>query len=87
MSAIYDALVRLNGMVENLEGRLVQHEKAVQELRQQKVASGAQPDLFSKPANRNGASMLQGASGIDPSILASRLDIAIEKVEQVLREG
>ncbi|MCB9989056.1 MAG: hypothetical protein H6868_06960 [Rhodospirillales bacterium] len=42
---------------------------------QERAARGGQTDLFG------------GAPALDPAVLAQKLDIAIERVEQVLREG
>ncbi len=89
MSAIYDALIRLNekviGLEKSAEIPLAQvkalNEKLAAAAKKGKGKAG-QPDLFTvglPPANKN--------SGFDTTLLARKLDIAIEKVEQVLREG
>lgn len=74
MSAILNALMALDRSLDNLEGAALQTERKAMRLHQQ--------DLF------NGASaMANGRGKIDPSMIAGKLDIAIERVEQMLREG
>jgi hypothetical protein len=89
VSAIYDELIRLNENVIGLEKSAEIPLAKVQMLNDKLVAakkSGSgkkgQPDLFSvgaSPANKN--------IGFDTGMLARKLDIAIQKVEQVLKEG
>ena len=77
MSAILQSLTELNSAIEQLETVAVQQEQKVLKVKQQ--------DLFDKNKAANGNS--GGMNGIDPSILAQKLDITIERIEQVLREG
>ncbi len=80
MSAILQAVSRLNGAVSNLEKAAVAQEKS-RALSGKKPSSGPQIDLFSAPANQRGKYVA------DPAALARKLDVAIEKVEQILREA
>lgn len=71
MSSIRNALANLNTMVDKLEADVAEQESRAHE----------QQELFDKTAaNGNG-------SGIDPALLAQKLDVTIEQVEQLLREG
>jgi hypothetical protein len=90
VSAIYDALIRLNekviGLEKSAEIPLAKVQMLNDKLAAAKKSAGAakkgQPDLFSvgsAPANKN--------IGFDTGMLARKLDIAIQKVEQVLKEG
>lgn len=72
MSSIRNALENLNAMVEQLETNVAEQEVRVQE----------QQELFEKQA-ANG----NNDSGIDPELLARKLDVTIEQVEQLLKEG
>lgn len=72
MSSIRNALENLNAMVEQLETNVAEQEVRVQE----------QQELFEKQA-ANGNS----DAGIDPELLARKLDVTIEQVEQLLKEG
>lgn len=79
MSAILQAVSRLNGAVSNLEKAAVAQEKS--RASSPKKSATAQIDLFSAPANQRGKYVA------DPAALARKLDVAIEKVEQILREA
>ncbi|HEY0901225.1 MAG TPA: hypothetical protein VGD95_03805, partial [Micavibrio sp.] len=46
-----------------------------------KKSAAGQIDLFTQPANQRGKYVA------DPAALARKLDVAIEKVEQILREA
>ena len=71
MSTIRNALADLNSMIDQLESNV-----AVQEEKAIK-----QHEMFEKTAaNGNGG-------GIDPALLAQKLDVTIEQVEELLREG
>ena len=74
MSAIRQALEKLNGSLQNLESSVTGLENNL---------AGEQRDMFGHPPasneNTNGA--------IDAALVAQRLDIAIERVEQVLSEA
>lgn len=81
MSAILQAVSRLNGAVNKLEAAAVMQERNHSSIRK----SGAiqQTDLFTQPA-ANGS---RGKYVNDPAALARKLDVAIERVEQILREA
>lgn len=76
MSAILDALVKLEQSIGNLEGAAAYIETNL---------AGQQRDMFSSPAPppANG----NGAENIDMNLVAEKLDSAIENVEKVLQEG
>lgn len=80
MSAILQAVSRLNNAVSNLEKAAVVQEKSRGSSK--KAPGGAQIDLFAAPANQQ-----RGKYVADPAALARKLDVAIEKVEQILREA
>lgn len=74
MSAIQQALHRLDASLQRLEGTVSTVETNMQ---------GQQRDMFggppAPPSNEN--------RQIDVSVVAQRLDIAIEKVEEILSEA
>lgn len=73
MSAVKQAMSKLDYVVAKLEG-------SVEGLEQ--TLAGQQRDMFSAPSASNGNGQHpQGA------VMAQRLDNAIEKVEQLLKEG
>lgn len=73
-AAIQTALINLNAKIEKMEAAIE---------RAKKPAKAGEHDLFSvvaggkKPVNAN----------VDAKVLATRLDSAISKVEQILKEG
>lgn len=73
MSAIKQALIRLNGSLQNLENSIANAENTPQ---------GGQRDMFGAhnpaPSNQN---------DVNVALVAQRLDIAIEKVEEILSEA
>ena len=75
MTALIEALTRLNKSLENLEYVATEQEQKVVQLKQQ--------ELFAEEQAANG----NGQAAIDPALLAKKLDVAIERVEQVLQEG
>lgn len=75
MSAILNALMALDQSLDNLESAALQSERKASRLHQQDLFNGLS-------ASANGSRL-----GIDPAMLAGKLDIAIERVEQMLREG
>lgn len=77
MSAILEALNSLNQSLDNLE--------AAAELVEQKNIQISQQDLFN--GDTNGAANGNGHHAIDPAILANKLDVTIERIEEILREG
>lgn len=83
MSAILQAVSRLNGAVNKLEAAVVVQEKN-RSLSKKPVGSTQQSDLFAQPAAANGP---RGKYVNDPAALARKLDVAIERVEQILREA
>ncbi len=76
MSAIKQALEKLNVVVGELEGSLDSFENAVAK----NAVEAAQADMFSSVSNENG-------TAVDPAFVAQKLDSAIEKVESVLKEN
>jgi hypothetical protein len=83
VSAILQAMTNLNGAVSKLEAAAIRQEQKVGQLKK-KGAAAPQIDLFSAPAVANAN---RGAYVADPAALARKLDVAIEKVEQILREA
>ena len=73
MSALKQALEKLNGSLNNLETSVNGLEGNL---------TGAQRDMFGHPAASN-----ENSTAIDTALVAQRLDIAIERVEQVLSEA
>jgi hypothetical protein len=76
MSDIQNALGGLWQALENLDKAAGKQEQKALKIRQQ--------ELFGNP--RAAAAPANGIK-IDPALLSQRLDLAIEKIEQVLREG
>ena len=82
MSAIQNALNDLNAKLSKLESVVESHEQKASE----RALKEKQQDLFGGAAAKNG----NGGSNvytIDPALLASKLDMAIDKVEKILQEG
>ena len=80
-SDIQQALGQLFQTLEHLEAAAGRQEHKAMQVQQQ--------DLFNTRAS-NGNGKVNGNRAqyaIDPALLAQRLDVAIEKIEQVLREG
>ncbi len=78
MSAgIQNALINLNAKIEALS--------QVADQKLQAPKKSGQPDLFSVVSG--GAKKPVNANALDTKMLASRLDSAISKVEQILKEG
>ena len=73
MTNILEALTKLDQSLGHLETACEKQEHAVSTRRLS--AGTSQHDLFG------------GAQQIDPAFLAKKLDVAIERVETVLREG
>lgn len=79
-AGIHQALINLNAKLDKLEQTAAQVKRP--------AGKTGQPDLFSvvsgqkKPAN-----IAPGSPALDARMLASRLDSAISKVEQILKEG
>jgi hypothetical protein len=76
VSAIKQALQKLDGVIGKLEGSVVKYEGSL---------AGIQRDMFGAPINQNGAAKKNGH--IDGVLVARRLDKAIESVEAILKEG
>lgn len=74
-AGIHQALINLNSKLEKLE-------LAAEQAR--KPAKAGQADLFSVVG---GAKKPVNANALDAKMLATRLDSAISKVEQILKEG
>jgi signal recognition particle receptor subunit beta len=83
VSEIINALKRLNQSLEKLESAAVEQENRVLQINQQDLFSAGAP-----PVNQN-ATTEEAASGyaVDPALVARKLDLAIEKVEKLLREA
>lgn len=81
MSTILHSLSKLDQALEKLETATEQQKRMAQK--------PGTNDLFSAASNGNNrmAVVAGGQQLIDAAILAKKLDIAIERVEQVLREG
>lgn len=73
MSALKQALNKLNGSLNNLESSVAGLENNL---------AGSQRDMFGHPPASN-----ENNTAIDAALVAQRLDIAIERVEQVLSEA
>ncbi len=73
MSALQQALEKLNGSLNNLETSVTGLESNL---------AGAQRDMFGHPPASN-----ENDTAIDTALVAQRLDVAIERVEQVLSEA
>lgn len=87
MSEIKQALARLNDAIENIDA-VARHTQGKFQKMQQKLATQApQRDLFAVAGAANGTTGQIEYVPFDSEMLARKLDIAIEKVEQVLREG
>ena len=70
----------LRSSIENLHSKIVKLENAVVQL--EGSMQGQQRDMFSAaPSNEN------GAQNVDKKAISVRLDSAIEKVEQLLKDG
>lgn len=77
MSAIRQAVSKLESAVGRLEGKVTNYESSL---------AGVQRDMFGAPlAKKNGAQQSQN-SGLQDALFAKRLDQAIEKVEDILKE-
>jgi hypothetical protein len=78
VSAIRQALSKLESAVGKLEGRVVKYESSL---------TGVQRDMFGAPvAKKNGFNGSGHNSDVQGPLFAKRLDQAIEKVEDILRE-
>lgn len=82
MSAIRNALEKLNGSLQNLEKSVSTFERNAH------LPKGAQHDMFSNPEKpKREPSNENSTEGLNVSLMAQRLDIAIEKVEEILSEA
>ena len=86
MSAVEQALSKLNQVVGNLETsvqtletNMAQNTVPAAPAAAPNIAVGQQPDMFGA-ANGNG-------SAVDPDAVAAKIDSAIENVEKILQEG
>ncbi len=80
MTVILDALAILEQSLEKLESAAVAQEQKALQMQQQ--------ELFAASSAANGHTNGNGHHiAIDPAILAQKLDVTIERIEQVLREG
>ena len=71
MSEVSRAISRLSQIVSNLEGS-TDHLEA--------TLAGEQRDMFAAPANSN-------SSALDKATVTKKLDLAIERIEEILEEG
>jgi len=76
VTALKQALEKLNGSLNNLENSVGSLEHTL---------AGEQRDMFGVPSASNENDT--DATAIDAALVAQRLDIAIERVEQVLNEA
>ncbi|QQG35464.1 MAG: hypothetical protein HYS17_07925 [Micavibrio aeruginosavorus] len=83
MSAILQAVSRLNGAVSKLEAAAIVAQEKNRSLSRKSVGT-QQADLFAQPLAANAQ---RGKYVNDPAALARKLDVAIERVEQILREA
>ena len=78
MSALQQAIEKLNGSLDNLETSVGSLEQTL---------AGEQRDMFGVPSPVNENTTEPNGQAIDAALVAQRLDIAIERVEQVLSEA
>ncbi len=78
MSTLLNALSELERSVDELESS----ESRMKDSIARAIQSAGQQDLFA-----GGAGAANGNPAPDPAVLAQKLDVAIERVEEVLREG
>ena len=78
MSAIKQALEKLNTSLNDLETSVGSLERNL---------TGEQRDMFGHPPAVNENTGETNGAAIDAALVAQRLDIAIERVEQVLSEA
>jgi len=78
LSALQQALDKLNGSLSNLESSVGSLEQTL---------AGEQRDMFGVPTASNENVTETNGQAIDAALVAQRLDIAIERVEQVLSEA
>jgi hypothetical protein len=73
LNELNSKLIKLEAAVDTQEKKSAEHKQAVQQHQQ---------DLFTaKAVNGN------GKYAVDPAVLAGKLDMAIDKVEKILKEG
>lgn len=87
MSDIKTALGRLDEAIANMEAAARHTQGKFQKVQQKLAAQSPQRDLFAVAGAANGTTGQVDYVSFDPMMLARKLDMAIEKVEQVLREG
>ena len=72
MSAIRESLLKLDGAINNLEGSMGGLENSL---------AARQHDMFANmPSNENG-------EPVTPKEVSMKLDLAIKKVEEILKDG
>jgi hypothetical protein len=88
MSDMQNALIRLNDAIEKMDSAARATQIKFSKL-EQKISSAQVPqrDLFAVSGVMNGTTGQVEYTSYDPAMLARKLDLAIEKVEQVLKEG
>ena len=87
VTTIVNAISALTQSLDKLETaaseQVIKSEQA-----QKKAALAGQQDLFNGNGHKsNGVANGNGAIAIDPALLAKKLDVTIERVEQLLKEG
>jgi len=76
VSTILNALSILDRSLDSLEGAVSEQEQRALKIKQQ--------DLFNESNQANNA---QSGIDINPALLAKKLDLTIERMEQLLQEG
>ncbi len=76
MSAIRQAVLKLESAVGRLEGKVTKYESSL---------TGVQRDMFGAPVAKKKGGQEQD-SGLQNALFAKRLDQAIETVEDILKE-
>lgn len=76
MSAVRQAIARLSHAVDNLDGSVEHVEQAL---------TGKQRDMFSMPAPK--PERVANSNVVNADLVARKLDDAIERIEQALKEG
>ncbi|WP_235068275.1 hypothetical protein [Micavibrio aeruginosavorus] len=79
-TAILNALSGLDDVIDRLEQNMARREKETKSAVSKK---SGQPDLFSVPQPRTSGTVVT----LDSAVLARKLDVAISRVEELLKEG
>ncbi len=90
MSVIIEALYRLNDSLESLEKAAIEQQHNIETMKAEHLA---QQDLFAKShaaAAQGGAPIITADSdyiAIDSTLWVQKLDMTINRIEQILSEG